>query len=93
MSTKLIIPGQREAVPSSAARGASAGGVPVQPVTNLLDAVEVVDAFNLSAPARAIVPLRQWSSRRTTTTSSRWRSRVALRSGPLRSAIARTLRC
>lgn len=50
MPIKLLIPGQREAVPSAVARGAAAGGV--QPVTSLLDAVEVVEAYNLSAPAR-----------------------------------------
>jgi hypothetical protein len=33
-------------------RGSSAGGVSVQPVTSLLDAVEVVEAYNLSAAAR-----------------------------------------
>jgi CHAT domain-containing protein len=52
MTLKLIIPGQRESVSSSATRGTSPGGIPVQPFTNLLDAVEVVEAFNLSAPAR-----------------------------------------
>src|SRR4029450_7945641 len=51
MSIKLLTPGQREAPSSAEARGASAG-VPVSSVTNLLDAVEVVEAFNLSAPAR-----------------------------------------
>jgi hypothetical protein len=52
MPIKLRIPGQREAVSSVAVRGASAGGVSVQPVTSLLDAVEVVEAYNLSAAAR-----------------------------------------
>jgi CHAT domain-containing protein/pimeloyl-ACP methyl ester carboxylesterase len=52
MTIKLRIPGQREAVSSAAVRGASAGGVSVQPVTGLLDAVEVVEAYNLSAVAR-----------------------------------------
>src|SRR5262249_19617679 len=50
MPIKLLIPGQREVVPSAIVRGASAEGV--QPVTSLLDAVEVVEAYNLSAPAR-----------------------------------------
>jgi CHAT domain-containing protein/pimeloyl-ACP methyl ester carboxylesterase len=52
MPIKLRIPGQPETVSSAAARGASAGGISVQPVTGLLDAVEVVEAFNLSAAAR-----------------------------------------
>ena len=52
MPIKLRIPGQREAVSSAAVRGSSAGGVSVQPVTSLLDAVEVVEAYNLSAAAR-----------------------------------------
>ena len=51
MPIKLLIPGEREAPSSVAARGASAG-VTVTPVTPLLDAVEVVEAFNLSGPAR-----------------------------------------
>lgn len=52
MTTKLIIPGQREAVARDAARGATAGGVPMRPVTGLLNAVEVVATFNLSPGAR-----------------------------------------
>jgi CHAT domain-containing protein/pimeloyl-ACP methyl ester carboxylesterase len=52
MPIKLRIPGQPETVSSAAVRGASAGGVSVQPVTSLLDALEVVEAYNLSAAAR-----------------------------------------
>jgi len=52
MTTRLIIPGQREVVARDAARGATAGGVPTPPVTGLLDVVEVVETFNLSPGAR-----------------------------------------
>src|SRR5262245_18923561 len=52
MITRLIMPGQREPVARDAARGAVAGGVPAPPVTGLLDAVEVVETFNLSPAAR-----------------------------------------
>lgn len=52
MSRKLIISGQREPIPPHLARGASAMDVPFEPVTDLLEGVEVVETFNLSRPAR-----------------------------------------
>src|SRR5262245_43675830 len=51
----LVIPGQRQVVDRAATRGATAAGVP-EPVTPLLDAVEVVASFNLSPSARGQTP-------------------------------------
>ena len=51
MPITLRIPGQREASPHSAVRGAATAAT--QPITNLLDDVEVVHAFSLSPAARA----------------------------------------
>ena len=52
MPITLRIPGQREASPRSAVRGAATAAA-TQPITNLLDDVEVVHAFSLSPAARA----------------------------------------
>ena len=52
-TTTLIIPGRREAASAVATRGVAHAAGDAKAVTDLLDAVRVVDAFNLSAPARA----------------------------------------
>ena len=55
MPITLRIPGQREAAPRTAVRGAPTAAA-TKPVTNLLDDVEVVHAFSLSPAARARGP-------------------------------------
>lgn len=52
-TTTLVIPGKRETAPASTTRGVAPAAGDAQPVTDLLKAVQVVDAFSLSAPARA----------------------------------------
>ena len=52
-TTTLVIPGKRETAPASTIRGVAPTTGDAKPVTDLLDAVQVVDAFSLSAPARA----------------------------------------
>ena len=52
MPITLRIPGQPEASPRTAVRGAPTAAA-TKPVTNLLDDVEVVHAFSLSPAARA----------------------------------------
>src|SRR4030095_7673848 len=52
-TTTLIIPGRREAAPAAATRGMAPAAGDAKAVTDLLDAVKIVDAFSLSTPARA----------------------------------------
>jgi CHAT domain-containing protein len=49
----LIIPGRREAAPAATTRGVAPAPGDAKTVTDLLGAVQVVDGFSLSAPARA----------------------------------------
>ena len=89
MTVKLAISGQRDEGDLRATRGGPPGAE--APVTDLLDAVEVVESFDLSPSARARTDLKRPSRNRSrTTTCSRSRSKAASKSGPRHSATART---